>query len=163
LSQTPTFTIGSAGSVRLPDGRAMTFFSAGPEDGFPVIYCHGAIGGLRYRVPLVPFGPGPARSMLAHVCLRALGLKGDTPTGAMIEDYLVCRRHWGFDPAEMRVPVTVWHGGSDRLVPLAHARVLAAAIPQCTARVAPEGGHFFYSRWLAEIFGSLVPVENLVS
>jgi len=101
--------------------------------------------------------------MLAHLCLRALGLKGDTPTAAMIDDYLVCRRHWGFDPADMRVPVTLWHGGSDRLVPLAHARMLAAAIPDCTARVAPGGGHFFYSRSLAEIVGSLVPVEDLAA
>jgi pimeloyl-ACP methyl ester carboxylesterase len=259
----PTFTIGSAGCVRLPDGRAMTFFSAGPGHGFPVLYCHGAIGsprwrtpeldrltealgirylvlnrpgfagsdpspgrtvldfardigevmsilgyrrfsvvgvsagapyalacgwalaerlvalaavsplgppdgrgairGLRYRAPLLPFGRGPAGSALAHVCLRALGLKGETPTAAMIDDYLVCRRDWGFDPAEMRVPVTLWHGGSDWLVPLAHARALAAVIPQCTARVAPEGGHFFYSRRLAEIVGSLVPVEHTVS
>ena len=74
----------------------------------------------------------------------------------MIDDYLVCRRHWGFDPADMRVPVTLWHGGADRLVPLAHARSLAAAIPDCTARVA-TGGHFFYSRSLTEIIGSLLP------
>jgi len=75
----------------------------------------------------------------------------------MIDDYLVCRRPWGFDPADMRVPVTLWHGGSDWLVPLAHARALAAVIPQCTARVAPGGGHFFYSGRLAEIISSLVP------
>ena len=75
----------------------------------------------------------------------------------MIEDYLVCRRHWGFDPAHIPVPVTLWHGAADRLVPLAHARVLAAAMPECTARVAPGGGHFFYSRSLAEIIGSLLP------
>ncbi|HTX11224.1 MAG TPA: alpha/beta fold hydrolase [Solirubrobacteraceae bacterium] len=263
MTQSPTLTIGPAGAVRLPDGRSITFFSAGPEDGFPVLYCHGAIGsprwrtpeldrvierlgirylvvnrpgfagsdpspgrtvldfardvgtvmsrlgyrrfsvvgvsagapyalacgwalaerlvalaavsplgppdgrgairGLRYRVPLVPFGSGPAGSMLGHTCLRALGLKGDTPTAAMIDDYLVCRRPWGFDPADMDVPVTLWHGGSDWLVPLAHARALAAVIPQCTARVAPAGGHFFYSRWLGEIVSSLVPFENLAS
>jgi pimeloyl-ACP methyl ester carboxylesterase len=257
VSQTPTFTFGSAGCVHLRDGRAITFSSAGPQDGFPVIYCHGAIGsprwrtaeldrlterlrirylmlnrpgfagsdpspgrtvldfardtgevmsilghrrfsvvgvsagapyalacgwalaerlvalaavsplgppdgrgairGLRYRAPLVPFGKGRGGSVLAHVCLRALGLKGETPTAAMIDDYLVCRRHWGFDPADMRVPVTLWHGGNDRLVPLAHARALAAAIPGCTARVAPGGGHFFYSGSLAEIVESLVP------
>jgi pimeloyl-ACP methyl ester carboxylesterase len=57
----------------------------------------------------------------------------------------------------MPVPVTLWHGGADRLAPLAHARELAAAIPDCTARIAPGGGHFFYSRSLAEIIGTLVP------
>jgi pimeloyl-ACP methyl ester carboxylesterase len=63
----------------------------------------------------------------------------------------------------LRIPVTLWHGGSDWLVPLAHAQALAAVIPQCTARVAPEGGHFFYSHKLAEIVSSLVPVENLAA
>jgi pimeloyl-ACP methyl ester carboxylesterase len=257
LSQTPTLSIGPAGVVRLPDGRSVTFSSAGPEDGFPIVYCHGAIGsprwrtpdldrlierlsirylmvnrpgfagsdpspgrtvvdfardlgdvmsilghrrfsvvgvsagapyalacgsalaerlvglaavsplvpshgqgacrGLRYRVPLVPFGQGRVGPALARVCLSALGLHGETPTAAMIDDYLVCRRHWGFDPADMPVPVTVWHGAADRLVPLAHARALAAAIPGCTARVAPGGGHFFYSRSLTEIVASLLP------
>ena len=257
MSQLPTSTIGPAGAVRLPDGRSITFSSAGPEDGFPIVYCHGAIGsprwrtpaldhvierlsiryvmvnrpgfggsdpspgrtvvdfardlgevmtalghrrfsvvgvsagapyalacgwtlaerlvglaavsplgppdgvaacrGLRYRVPLLPFGSDPVGPALARVCLRAVGLHGETPTAAMIEDYLVCRRHWGFDPADMPVPVTLWHGAADRLVPLAHARLLAAAMPDCTARVAPGGGHFFYSRSLAEIIGSLLP------
>jgi pimeloyl-ACP methyl ester carboxylesterase len=127
----------------------------GPPDG------RGAIRGLRYRVPLASFGASRAGSAVAQACLRALGLHGDTPTTAMIDDYLVCRRSWGFDPADVPIPVTLWHGGSDRLVPLAHARTLAAAIPQCTARVAPEGGHFFYSRWLAEIVGSLLPIDDL--
>jgi len=117
----------------------------------------GAIRGLRYRVPLVPFGRGRAGPALAGLCLRALGLHGETPTDAMIDDYLVCRRDWGFDPADVSIPVTLWHGGSDWLVPLAHARALAAVIPQCTARVTPDGGHFFYSRSLAEIVSSLVP------
>ena len=117
----------------------------------------GALRGLRYRIPLVPFGTAWAGPALARVCLGALGLNGDTPTAAMIDDYLVCRRGWGFDPADLQVPVTVWHGAADRLVPLAHARALAAAIPDCTARVAPDGGHFFYSRSLTDIVASLVP------
>jgi pimeloyl-ACP methyl ester carboxylesterase len=121
---------------------------------------HRAWNSLRYRVPLLPFGRARVGPALAHVCLSALGLQGETPTAAMIDDYLVCRRNWGFDPAEMPIPVTLWHGAADRLVPLAHARALAAAIPDCTARVAPGGGHFFYSRSLAEIVGSLVPTGS---
>ena len=45
----------------------------------------------------------------------------------------------------------------------AWARALAAAIPDCTARVAPGGGHFFYSRSLAEIIGSLLPDDVAVA
>jgi pimeloyl-ACP methyl ester carboxylesterase len=123
----------------------------GPPDG------RGASRALRYRIPLVPFGSDRIGPALAGACLRALGLDRDTPTAAMIDDYLVCRSHWGFDPAEVPGPVTLWHGGADRLVPLAHVEALAAAIPGCTARVAPGGGHFFYSRRIAEIVGSLLP------
>ncbi len=47
----PTATIGSAGYVRLPDGRSATFSAAGPRDGFPVVYCHGAIGSPRWHTP----------------------------------------------------------------------------------------------------------------
>lgn len=251
--------IGSAGVTRLRDGRSVTFVAAGPEDGFPVVYCHGAIGSprwhtpgldevtellgirylvvnrpgfagsdpspgrsvadhardvgelmnalgygrfsvvgvsagapyalacgwalaervvglaavsplgpadgpgsspsLRYRVPLVPFGSPHVGPALARLGLRALGLKRQTCAGAMIDDYLVCRRPWGFDPAEVRIPVMLWHGRGDRLVPLAHTLALAAAIPGCEARVDPHGGHFFYSGKLVEILGSLLPEE----
>jgi pimeloyl-ACP methyl ester carboxylesterase len=207
LSQTPNTTLGPAGRVRLPDGRSVTFAVAGPEDGFPVLYCHGAIGSprwrtpgldtaierlsirylvlnrpgfggsdpkpgrlvidfardagdamsvlgyprfsvvgvsagapyalacgsalperivalaavsplvppdglgastsLRYRVPLVPFGLAGVGPALAHLSLAGFGLHPDTSARAMIDDYLVCRRPWGFDPAGMRIPVTV--------------------------------------------------------
>lgn len=123
----------------------------GPADG------PGASPSLRYRVPLVPFGwprLGPAP---AHLSLLALGLRRQTCAQAMIDDYLVCRRPWGFDPAEVEIPVALWHGRGDRLVPLAHTLALAAAIPDCEARVDHRGGHFFYGGRLAEILGPLLP------
>jgi pimeloyl-ACP methyl ester carboxylesterase len=257
LSQVTTATIGSAGVVRLRAGRAVTFVAAGPDDGFPVVYCHGAIGSprwhtpgldaalerlsiryvvvnrpgfggsdpvpartvvdhadevgelmsalgyhrfsvvgvsagapyalacgwalvdrlvalaavsplgppygpgasrsLRYKVPIVPYGSPRVGPALAHLSLRALGLQRQTCAQAMIDDYLVCRRDWGFDPADLRIPVTLWHGRDDRLIPLAHTLALAAAIPGSEARVDRRGGHFFYSARLPEILGSLLP------
>ena len=47
----PTATIGGAGVVRLRAGRSVTFFAAGPQHGFPVVYCHGAIGSPRWHTP----------------------------------------------------------------------------------------------------------------
>jgi pimeloyl-ACP methyl ester carboxylesterase len=243
----------------LSDGRSITFISAGSPDGFPVVYCHGAIGSprwrtpglddvierfgirylvvnrpgfggsdpspgrnvldfasdlgqlmsalghrrfsvvgvsaggpyalacgfalaerivalaavsplgpaserrtrtdLRYRLPLVPFGP-PHGHAVAHACLRAARMHRQTPARAMVEDYRVCRRYWGFDPDDVRVPVTLWHGRADRLVPLSHTLELAAAIPNSTALVDHQGGHFFYSQRLGDIVRALVPAER---
>ncbi len=117
----------------------------------------GASPTLRYRVPLVPLGSPRIGPAVAHLSLLALGLRRQTCARAMIDDYLVCRSRWGFDPGDLEVPVTLWHGRGDRLVPLAHTLALAAAIPGCEARVDSRGGHFFYSRRLDEILGSLLP------
>jgi pimeloyl-ACP methyl ester carboxylesterase len=252
--------VGNHEGIRLSDGRLVTFASAGPDDGFPVIYCHGAVGSprwrtveldalvqrlgiryliinrpgfggsdpspgrcvldfahdlaelmdrlglsrfavvgvsagapyaiacgwaladrvaalavvsplgppdgagsspsLRYRVPLVAFGPHRSGSLLAGLCLRSLGLSSDTAPAAMIDDYVVCRRSWGFDPSEVRIPLTVWHGRDDRLVPLRHTIRLAAAISTSTPRIEPAAGHFFYRRHLGEIITTLVALRE---
>ena len=44
--------------------------------------------------------------------------------------------------ADIRVPVYLWHGEKDRIVPVAMGRRLAAAIPECQAAFPPEHGHF---------------------
>ncbi|MGE7387232.1 alpha/beta fold hydrolase [Streptomyces sp. NPDC004126] len=48
---------------------------------------------------------------------------------------------WGFDPADVRVPVRLWHGGLDTLVPPAHGQWLAARIPGATLRLQADAGH----------------------
>jgi pimeloyl-ACP methyl ester carboxylesterase len=81
----------------------------------------------------------------------------------MIEDYRVCGSDWGFDPARVRVPVALWHGRADRIVPLGHVLRFAAVLPTCTVCVDSRGGHFFYSQRLGEIAGSLVPGQAIGS
>jgi pimeloyl-ACP methyl ester carboxylesterase len=117
----------------------------------------GASPGLRYRVALVPFGGRRIRPAAAELCLRALRFHRHSSARAMIEDYRVCRRDWAFSPADLGMPVTLWHGRADRLIPLDHALALAGAMPACAACVDPRGGHFFYSQRLPEIMGTLVP------
>jgi pimeloyl-ACP methyl ester carboxylesterase len=48
---------------------------------------------------------------------------------------------WGFDPAEIRVPVSIWKGTLDRNAPLAMAEHLDQVIPQSRLVVYPEDGH----------------------
>jgi pimeloyl-ACP methyl ester carboxylesterase len=57
------------------------------------------------------------------------------------EDYRIYGEPWGFDPGEIRIPVSLWHGDADSLVPLRHAELLAERIPGATLHVVPGAGH----------------------
>jgi pimeloyl-ACP methyl ester carboxylesterase len=47
----------------------------------------------------------------------------------------------GYEPADLEVPVTVWHGEADVVVPCAQARRVADALPRATMRTFPDEGH----------------------
>jgi hypothetical protein len=51
------------------------------------------------------------------------------------------RSLWGFDPASVSVPVRLWHGSKERVVPIPHGRWLAAAVPYAQAAFSDEDGH----------------------
>ncbi len=64
---------------------------------------------------------------------------------------------WGIPLEEIRVPVSVWHGESDTLVPLANGQYLAKAIPNCQAHFVPGEGHMsLLSNYFMEIVRPLV-------
>jgi pimeloyl-ACP methyl ester carboxylesterase len=50
---------------------------------------------------------------------------------------------WGLLPAQITYErLFLWHGEQDRIAPVAAARLLAQALPHCTATFYPEEGHF---------------------
>ena len=61
--------------------------------------------------------------------------------GGMVDDDLAYVAPWGFDPARVRVPVLLLHGGQDRIAPSAHARWLASRIPSAELWLRPDDGH----------------------
>jgi pimeloyl-ACP methyl ester carboxylesterase len=62
-------------------------------------------------------------------------------TAGWRDDDLAFTRRWGFDVDPIAVPVSVWHGAQDRMVPIAHGEWLAAHIPDATAHFLPDEGH----------------------
>jgi pimeloyl-ACP methyl ester carboxylesterase len=48
---------------------------------------------------------------------------------------------WGFEPADISVPVMIMHGRQDRFVPVAHGEWLAAHVPGVEARILDGDGH----------------------
>jgi pimeloyl-ACP methyl ester carboxylesterase len=50
-------------------------------------------------------------------------------------------RPWGFELADISVPVLVWHGRQDGFLPVTHGEWLAAHIPGAEARFPDDDGH----------------------
>jgi len=57
------------------------------------------------------------------------------------DDDLAFARDWGFGLSGISVPVAVWQGRQDRMVPYAHGEWLAAEIPTAQAHLFEDEGH----------------------
>lgn len=78
-------------------------------------------------------------------------------TAGVVEEYRVFDAPWGFDPAAIRPPVSIWQGAEDQLVPPAWARRLADHIPASTLTIYDGEGHLAALPHWDEILASLLP------
>lgn len=95
---------------------------------------------------------GGIRQMLDDSLREGCGKSVD----GFVDDDLSITMPWGFDVSQITVPVAVWYGRDDTLVPTPHGEWLARSIPHAQV-VLLDGGHFaIYGRmgemlaWLTE-------------
>ena len=58
-----------------------------------------------------------------------------------LDDGLAMLRPWGFEAADIRQPVAVWHSQDDTMVAIEHGRRLVAAIPNAEPFLVDGLGH----------------------
>ena len=97
-------------------------------------------------------GPGALADHLAASTRRALsrGIAG------WRDDDLAFTRDWGFQLGAIRVPVTVWQGRQDAMVPYAHGDWLARHVPGAQARLFEDEGHISLVERFDEVVADLV-------
>jgi pimeloyl-ACP methyl ester carboxylesterase len=78
------------------------------------------------------------RAMLGDNFVEALKYSG----AGWVDDDLAFCGPWGFDLADIKVPVYLWHGAQDTFSPVGHTLWLAGRIPNATLVVDPDQGHF---------------------
>jgi pimeloyl-ACP methyl ester carboxylesterase len=88
----------------------------------------------------------------------ALALRRAVETGiaGWRDDDLAFTEDWGFALSDVALPVAVWQGRQDRMVPFAHGEWLAAEIPTAEAHLFDEEGHISLIAKIDEILTDLV-------
>lgn len=87
------------------------------------------------------------RKILRESFREALRGSGD----GVAHELQLISRPWGFDPAEIQVPVHLWHGTADDYVPICMGEHHAKVIPHCDAHFVPGQGHFMVIPYAEEI------------
>ncbi|WP_424535635.1 alpha/beta fold hydrolase [Sphaerisporangium viridialbum] len=78
------------------------------------------------------------RKSLSDGYVEALKVSAD----GWIDDGVAFRAEWGFDPADISIPVRLWHGAEDVFSPVRHTEWLAGQMPTAEALIQPDVGHF---------------------
>lgn len=84
----------------------------------------------------------------------AVSYEGLRRASGVIDDYQTWALPWGFAPEDIDVPVDIWSGTEDPLVPLSWGDDLAQRIPNATHYRRP-GGHFVAHLHFAELLETL--------
>jgi len=114
----------------------------------------------RLKARLLKSVPAPDRAILEPLPPeQAVGYSAAAlrhGTHGTVDDYRAFGGTWGFDLRAVKVPVRCWQGADDTLLPMTHARRLAAALSTGVLHVVPDAGHFLFVTHTADVFGGLL-------
>ena len=96
-----------------------------------------ALGGLVPEIDVIALNEHGMAAIWASSIRRSLqnGLDG------YIDDSLVFCKYWGFKPDDIEIPVTIWQGDLDLMVPFTHGQWLIKHIPHAKSRLELGHGH----------------------
>ena len=92
------------------------------------------------------------RAMFVDDIVRAVRTQAHAP----VLDVVLFTRPWGFALRDITVPIRFWHGDADHIVPLAHARHMAALVPGAELRVRHGESHLGALDASDEVFGAVL-------
>ena len=98
---------------------------------------------------LVPEMGTPAEAM---ALFTGAFLRG---AGGVVADYAALARPWGVAVEDITIPVAVFHGDADTMVPLRHSEELVARTPNARLTVWPAAGHLGTVAHVGEILDAL--------
>jgi pimeloyl-ACP methyl ester carboxylesterase len=109
---------------------------------------------------LQPFDADSLRDEKAfESCFESQRLAWKTSAEGVMADAQLFAQPWGFSLSELRVPVRLWHGDSDRSFSVGTAREMAKKIPNCNFRMIERAGHYSVPiRHIHEILQDLIAV-----
>ena len=92
---------------------------------------------------LQPFDADSLRDEVAfEACFESQRRAWQASSEGVFADAQLFAQPWGFSLGELRVPVRLWHGDSDRSFSLGVAREMSKKIPNCHLRVIENAGHY---------------------
>lgn len=79
-------------------------------------------------------------------------------TSAPLADLILFTRPWGFEAADVTVPVRWWHGDADHIVPLRHGQHLVDRLPDATMTLIEGESHLGGLGIAADVIDTLLDV-----
>ena len=110
----------------------------------------GELGGLIDHVDR-----GALTGELAASMARMLRRAVSTGIAGWFDDDLAFVRPWGFDLETIAVPVSIWQGAHDKMVPFAHGEWLADHVPNARVHLYDDEGHLSLVNQLPRILEDL--------